>query len=170
MIKAFLGQYKMYFYGALAVGLFLAGWSVNGWRLNIKIVKLENSIVKLEKEHLKKVLETERIAHDLVAETEARSLVNIEAVRKERDNAIQSLKKIRGVTIDGRIIGVLSDYTKTTRSTSDTQDDTRTAEATYDAEEQTRIIIENYAKFNECRQQVIEFNQFYDSLLKEFNR
>jgi hypothetical protein len=163
MIKAFLGQYKMYFYGALAVGLFLAGWSVNGWRLNAKIEKLNAA-------HTKQVLETERIAHDLVAETEARSLANIEAVRKERDNAIQSLKKLRGVTIDGRIIGVLSDYTKTTGSASDTQDDTRTAEATYDAEEQTRIIIENYAKFNECRQQVIEFNQFYDSLLKEFNR
>lgn len=163
MIKAFLGQYKMYFYGALAVGLFLTGWSVNGWRLNAKIEKLNA-------EHIKQVLETERIANDIVAETEARSMANIEAVRKERDNAIQSLKKLRGVTIDGGIVGVLSDYTKTTGSTSDTQDDTKTAETTYDAEEQTRIIIENYAKFNECRQQVIEFNQFYDSLLKEFNR
>lgn len=163
MIKSFLVQYKMYFYGALAVGLFIAGWSVNGWRLNSKIERMKA-------DHAHKVLETERTAHDVVMQAEALSLKNIEAVRKERDNALQSLKKLRGVTIDSRIVGVLSDYTKTAGSASDTSDNTGTIEATYDAEEQTRIVIENYAKFNECRQQVIEFNQFYDSLLKEFNK
>jgi hypothetical protein len=163
MIKSFLVQYKMYFYGALAVGLFIAGWSVNGWRLNSKIERMKA-------DHAHKVLETERTAHDVVMQAEALSLKNIEAVRKERDNALQSLKKLRGVTIDSRIVGVLSDYTKTAGSTADATDNPSATNTPYDAEEQTRIVLENYAKFNECREQVIGFNQFYDSLLKEFNK
>lgn len=163
MIKSFLLQYKKYFYIGLAVFLFSAGWAVNGWRLNSRIDKM-----KIEQQ--KALFETQRIARELVVRTEDYTYNELNKIRKERDAIQSQLKKLRGTTISGNVVSVLSDYTGTTGSAESTQNDTGTADTTYDAEEQTGIIIDNYSKYKECRQQVISWNQFYDSLLKEFNR
>jgi hypothetical protein len=161
--KEYLLKYKKYFYICLAFVLFMAGWSVNGWRLNLEIenIKVEN---------LENVNKAQQAGYNLANKSEQDLLFKLEQVKKEKDNALQSLKKLRGVTIDSSVVGVLSDYTKATGNSTDTTDNSDAANTPYDAEEQTRIILENYAKFNECREQVIEWNQFYDSLLKEFNK
>jgi succinate dehydrogenase/fumarate reductase-like Fe-S protein len=163
MIKAFFIQYKMYFYSALAIVLFFAGWAVNGWRLNSKIERMKV-------DHLENVNKAQQAGYELANKSEQDLLLKLEQVKKEKDNALQSLQKLRGVGIDGRVVGVLSDYTKATGSATSITDNPNAINTTYDAEQQTGIIIENYAKFNECREQVIEWNQFYDSLLKEFNK
>lgn len=163
MIKSFLLQYKMYFYIGLSVFLFSAGWAVNGWRLNSRIDKM-----KIEQQ--KALFETQRIARELVVRTEDYTHEELTKIRKERDAIQSQLKKLRGTTISGNVVSVLSDYTGATGSAESTQNDTGTADTTYNAEEQTGIIIDNYSKYKECRQQVISWNQFYDSLLKEFNR
>ena len=156
------GSGKVWSYAIASASIFLAGWSVNGWRLEAAYDKERADTLQTAiKVNTSNVLRSYSV--------EVSTLEKLAEVKKGKEDALNSAsKKLRGVTVDNRIISVLSDYTNASdlaATAANIDEDTGTADASSDAEEETRIILDNYAKYNECRTQVIGWIDFYRALI-----
>jgi hypothetical protein len=101
MLEPYLAEIKLALMAAAAIGLFWAGWEVNGWRIGVAIEKQKTEAANLLAAETAKVLVAERANAKLTTELEQAHAIHQQAIDSDHERNRRAIAEFGRLRLTG---------------------------------------------------------------------